>query len=215
MNKTIFLCFLLLGFLGTQAQQLVAIHTNKGKIVVTLYDETPKHKENFIKLVEDQFYDSTLFHRVIADFMIQCGDPNSKGASKTRALGSGGPGYTIEAEIVNSYIHKKGALAAARQGDNINPKRKSSGSQFYIVQGRVWPRKYMDKFEENREEPYTEEQLKTYETLGGTPHLDGQYTVFGEVVEGLEVVEAIAMVPTGSADRPVDDVIILKMELVK
>jgi peptidyl-prolyl cis-trans isomerase B (cyclophilin B) len=215
LNKTILLCFLLLGFLGARAQQFIAIHTNKGKIVVMLYDETPKHKENFIKLVEDQFYDSTLFHRVIADFMIQCGDPNSKGASKTRALGSGGPGYTIEAEIVNSYIHKKGALAAARQGDNINPRRKSSGSQFYIVQGRVWPRKYMDKFEENREEPYTEEQLKTYETLGGTPHLDGQYTVFGEVVEGLEVVDAIAAVPTGSADRPVDDVIILKMELVK
>ena len=135
-----------------------------GEIVVVLYNETPKHKANFIKLVEEGYYNHQLFHRVIARFMIQSGDPNSKGASATKALGSGGPGYTIDAEIDNKFIHKKGALAAVRHPDNINPKRESTGSQFFIVEGRTYPRKYMDAFVEGRGELYTEEQLRLYET---------------------------------------------------
>ncbi len=189
--------------------------TTKGKIIIELYNETPKHRSNFIKLVQENFYDSTLFHRVIADFMIQAGDPTSKGASSKKMLGNNGPGYTLPAEIDNRFIHKKGALAAARQGDNTNPSRRSSGSQFYIVQGRKWPRQYMSKFEEGRGQTYNEEELKIYETLGGTPHLDGQYTVFGEVIQGFDILETICKSKTGRADRPLEDVLILKMELIR
>ena len=187
--------------------------TSKGEVIIKLYDETPKHKSNFIKLVQEKFYDSLLFHRVIKDFMIQGGDPMSKNASRYKRLGTGGPGYTLEAEITTKLIHKKGTLAAARNPDDINPKRKSSGSQFYIVEGRNYPRKYMAKFEEKRGEKYTEEQLIAYETLGGMPHLDGQYTVFGEVVKGLDIINAISVVKTNGADRPTEDIYILKMKL--
>lgn len=197
------------------AQQKVAIHTSKGIVVIKLYDETPKHRSNFIKLVQENFFDSTLFHRVIADFMIQAGDPTSRRASSKKMLGNGGPGYTLPAEIDNQFIHKKGALAAARLGDDTNPSRRSSGSQFYIVQGRTWPRQYMPGFEKDRGKPYTEEEKKIYETIGGTPHLDGQYTVFGEVIQGLHIVEAICKTKTGRGDRPIENIYIQKMELIK
>lgn len=197
------------------AQQKVAIKTSKGEIIVLLYEDTPIHQENFIKLIQQKYYDSLLFHRVIKDFMIQTGDPNSRPPRKTNSLGSGGPGYTLEAELGNGHIHKKGALAAARQGDDVNPTKRSSGSQFYIVQGRKTHRKYMDRFEETRGVAYSEEELKIYETVGGTPHLDGQYTVFGEVLKGLEVVDKIATTPTQAGDRPQEDVYIISMKLIK
>jgi peptidyl-prolyl cis-trans isomerase B (cyclophilin B) len=181
-------------------------------MVIELFDETPKHRDNFIKLAKEGFYDSTLFHRVIKDFMIQGGDPNSKGASSAKSLGNGGPGYTLSAEIDNQFIHKKGVLAAARQPDNTNPNRRSSGSQFYIVQGRRYPKQYLSRFEEARGKPYTESQKETYEKIGGTPHLDGQYTVFGEVLSGLEVLDQIASMPTGRADRPQQNVYILEIK---
>lgn len=191
------------------------MYTSMGNIDLILYDETPQHKANFMKLIEEGFYDSLLFHRVIPRFMIQGGDPESKNASPTKMLGNGGPGYTLPAEINNKYIHKKGALAAARLGDQMNPQRRSSGSQFYIVQGQKYLRKYMPRFEQVRGTPYTEDQLIAYETLGGTPHLDGQYTVFGEVIMGLDILEKISNVATGRGDRPLKDVYILKIELIK
>ncbi|MEQ8907890.1 MAG: peptidylprolyl isomerase [Vicingaceae bacterium] len=215
MNKKIFLFSLsLILMLSLSAQQKVLIQTSKGDIVLKLYEETPVHRDNFIKLVKEGFYDSTLFHRVIANFMVQGGDPQSKNASANRLLGNGGPGYTLEAEIKKEFIHKKGALAAARQPDNTNPKRRSSGSQFYLVQGRTYPKQYLSRFEEERETPYTEEQKEIYANIGGTPHLDGQYTVFGEVVSGLTVVDDIAAVTTNNADRPTKDVVITKMKLI-
>jgi peptidyl-prolyl cis-trans isomerase B (cyclophilin B) len=189
--------------------------TSKGEVIIKLYSETPKHRSNFIRLIEQNFYDSLLFHRVIKDFMIQGGDPLSKNASRYKRLGLGGPGYTIEAEIKPQFIHKKGALAAARQPDEGNPKLKSSGSQFYIVMGRRYPRKYMSRFEEKRGSKYTEKELIAYETIGGAPHLDGQYTVFGEVMRGLDIVEAICSLPTNKANRPSEDVYILKMKVIK
>lgn len=197
------------------AQQKVSIKTTKGEIIVLLYEDTPEHRENFVKLVQQQFYDSVLFHRVIKDFMIQAGDPKSKPPRKTTSLGSGGPGYTIQAELKTDHIHKKGALAAARQGDNLNPTKRSSGSQFYIVEGRKTPRKYMSRFEESRGKPYTEEELVIYETIGGTPHLDGQYTVFGEVIKGIKVVDEIANTPTMPSDLPQEDIYIINMKLIK
>ena len=244
----------------------VKIQTMLGDIVVRLYDETPIHRDNFVKLVKEGYYDGTLFHRVIKDFMIQGGDPDSKGAPAGKMLGMGGPDYTLEAEIKDGLFHKRGALAAARQGDEVNPERRSSGSQFYIVWGQVYNegqlrqfakqlkmQKIQDAFnqlaKEHREEimqmrrernraglqelqdklaaeaekqvqgrsattgdacqsknGLTEEQLKIYSTIGGTPHLDGQYTVFGEVEEGLDVVEMIQGTATARGDRPVDDI---------
>ena len=226
-----------------------------GDMIVRLYDETPIHRDNFVKLVKEGYYDGTLFHRVIKDFMIQGGDPDSKGAPAGKMLGIGGPDYTLEAEIKEGLFHKRGALAAARQGDEVNPERRSSGSQFYIVLGQVYNegqirqfsrqmkmQKVQDVFtklaSEHRAEimqmrrdrnraglqelqdrlaaeaekqaagfaGLTEEQQKVYTTLGGTPHLDGQYTVFGEVEEGLDVVEMIQSSATGRGDRPVDDI---------
>lgn len=185
-----------------------------GDIVVKLYKETPVHRKNFLKLAEKGFYDSTLFHRVINDFMIQGGDPQTRASSKSNISGNGAPGYTLPAEINNKFIHKKGALAAARQGDQTNPERRSSGSQFYIVEGRKYPPQYLSNFEEKRGEKYTEEQKKIYKDIGGTPHLDGQYTVFGEVVSGMGVVENISDIPTGAGDRPVQDVYIIKMKVL-
>lgn len=233
----------------------VKIQTSLGDIVVRLYDETPVHRDNFVKLAKDGYYDGTLFHRVIKDFMIQGGDPNSKGAPAGKRLGTGGPDYTLEAEIKDGLFHKRGALAAARQGDEVNPERRSSGSQFYIVWGQVYKEGQLRQFSkqlkmqrmqeifnslaaEHRDEimqmrrernrvalqelqdklaaeaetraaeyaGLTDEQLRIYSTVGGTPHLDGQYTVFGEVEEGLEVVEMIQNSATAGDDRPMDDI---------
>ncbi len=191
-----------------QKETTAVIETNMGDITLKLYDDTPQHRDNFIKLAKEGYYDSLLFHRVIDGFMIQAGDPESKGAPKRKRLGSGGPGYTIPAEISANHIHKKGALSAARQGDQVNPEKRSSGSQFYIVQGQVFTNEQLDMFEKQMDVKFTEEQREIYTTLGGTPHLDGAYTVYGEVIEGLDVVDKIAAVKTMPGDRPVEDVII-------
>ena len=190
----------------------VSIETSLGTIVVELYNETPKHRDNFLKLAGEGFYDGTLFHRVISGFMAQGGDPNSKDATPGSRLGTGGPGYTIEAEIDPAFVHTKGALAAARQGDQVNPQRRSSGSQFYIVQGRdVTPQSLQNILQSKRSSmlqpfSYTPDQIAAYGELGGTPHLDMQYTVFGQVVEGLDVLDAICAVQTDRANRPAEDV---------
>ena len=236
----------------------VHIHTSLGDIVVRLYDETPKHRDNFVKLASEGYFDGTLFHRVIKDFMIQGGDPDSKGAPAGKNLGTGGPDYTIPAEFVYPQLfHKRGALSAARTSDEVNPNRESSGSQFYIVWGKQYKPGELKQMErqlamqqeqgvfnrlvaENRPKimdlrrkrdqaalqelqddliaqthaicaeqgtmKFTDEQVKVYTTLGGTPFLDNQYTVFGEVEEGLDIVEQIQNVATGRKDRPVEDV---------
>lgn len=234
----------------------VKIQTTLGDIIVRLYDETPQHRDNFVKLAKEGYYDGTLFHRVIKDFMIQGGDPDSKGAPAGKMLGVGGPDYTIEAEIKSGLYHKRGALAAARQGDEVNPERRSSGSQFYIVWGQVYnegqlrqfskqlemqqmqtvfnalAKEHHDEIMQMRRERnraglqelqeklaaeaeaqvkaqgagMTDEQRAIYSTVGGTPHLDGQYTVFGEVEEGLDIVEMIQQSKTARGDRPVDDI---------
>ena len=245
---------------------LVKIETTMGDITVKLYDETPKHKENFIKLVKEGVYDSTLFHRVIKNFMIQAGDPTSKTASATDTLGSGDVGYTIPAEFNPKFFHKRGVLAAARQGDDVNPNKESSGCQFYIVTGRKFSeaqminmenqmnearldtvfqalaRKHMKEIYKMRKandmeglmelqdslenqarkevakEPalkFTPEQIKAYTTVGGAPHLDGNYTVFGEVVDGMNVVAEIETAKTNRQDRPTQDIRILKATVVE
>ncbi len=186
-------------------ERTALISTQYGDIKVKLYNETPQHRDNFVKLVEQGFYDGTLFHRIIKEFMIQGGDPNSKNAQPGAMLGNGGPGYTIPAEILPGVIHKKGALSAARLGDQMNPKRESSGSQFYVVQGKKWTDDELNMFTQ-RGLKLTPEQREIYKTIGGTPHLDGAYTVFGEVVEGLDVLDKIAATPTGQADRPIEDI---------
>ena len=244
----------------------VKIETTMGEIIVELYNETPKHRDNFIKLAKEGVYDSTLFHRVIRQFMIQAGDPESKNAADTAQLGSGDVGYTIPAEFVPKFYHKKGALAAARMGDDVNPERASSGCQFYIVTGRKFresqlldmagqknnarmdtlfnqlARKHMKEIYKLRkandqdgllelqdsleaqayalykeEEPFmfTPEQVTSYTTIGGAPHLDGSYTVFGQVVSGMETVEKIEGTKTGKADRPVENVRILKATVLE
>lgn len=234
----------------------VKIQTTLGNIIVRLYDETPLHRDNFVKLAREGYYDGTLFHRVIRDFMVQGGDPDSKGAPAGKSLGVGGPDYTLEAEIKPGLWHKRGALAAARQSDEVNPERRSSGSQFYIVWGQVYNpgqmgqlvkqlqmqavqeafgrlamahrdqvmalrrardreglqalQEQLAKQAEDEVKAHgsglTNEQIQCYTSLGGTPHLDGQYTVFGEVVEGLDVVEKIQQAATGRGDRPTDDI---------
>jgi len=194
--------------------KMVEIITDFGTMKVRLYDETPLHRDNFIKLVEEGFYNDLLFHRVIKNFMIQGGDPNSRGAEPTTQLGNGGPGYTIPAEIKPGLFHKKGVLSAARLGDQMNPERASSGSQFYLVQGQKVPAATLQQFAARSGFTYTPEQIEAYETVGGTPHLDGQYTVFGEVVEGLDVIDKIAAVQTAPGDRPVQDVK-MTMRIVK
>lgn len=245
---------------------LVKIETTMGDITVKLYDETPKHKKNFIKLVKEGVYDSTLFHRVIKNFMIQAGDPTSKTASATDTLGSGDVGYTIPAEFNPKFFHKRGVLAAARQGDDVNPNKESSGCQFYIVTGRKFSeaqminmenqmnearldtvfqalaRKHMKEIYKMRKandmeglmelqdslenqarkevakEPalkFTPEQIKAYTTVGGAPHLDGSYTVFGEVVDGMNVVAEIETAKTNRQDRPTQDIRILKATVVE
>lgn len=241
----------------------IQIKTTLGDIKVKLYDETPLHRDNFIKLAKEGYYDGTLFHRVIKNFMIQGGDPESKEASAEKQLGTGGPGYTIPAEINSMFIHKRGALAAARQGDEINPERASSGSQFYIVWGQIYNegqikqmakqlqmqaeqqifnglvakhRKKIMEMRRNRDQDglmelqndliaqtkatikenpvsLTPEQIDAYTTVGGTPHLDGQYTVFGEVTEGLDIVGKIQETETLRGDRPKDDIKIISIEI--
>lgn len=194
----------------------VLIETSMGNITVMLYDETPLHRDNFIKLVESNFYDSILFHRVINNFMIQAGDPTSKNAATDVLLGDADTDYTIPAEFdYPKYYHKKGALAAARTGDDENPERRSSGSQFYIVQGRTFTDEKLDKYESHLGIKMPAEIREYYKTIGGTPHLDTQYTVFGEVLEGMDVVNAIAAVETNKDDRPLVDVRILKMKIIK
>lgn len=194
----------------------VQLETTYGNIVVKLYNETPLHRDNFLKLVDEGFYDGILFHRVIADFMIQSGDPDSRNAQPGQMLGTGDVGYRLPAEIVfPQHFHRRGALAAARQGDHVNPERKSSGCQFYIVQGRIFTNQELDAMERSRSIEFTEEQRYIYSTIGGTPHLDGEYTVFGEVIEGLDVVEKISNTRTGSRDRPVEDIKIISTRRVR
>lgn len=190
---------------------LVEIQTNYGNMLVKLYDETPQHRDNFLKLSEEGFFNDLLFHRVIQGFMIQGGDPTSKGAGPGARLGSGGPGYQVPAEFNSSLIHKKGALSAARTGDAVNPEKKSSGSQFYIVQGQPVDEAQLQMFERRKGLEYSEEQKEIYENEGGTPFLDMDYTVFGEVIDGLDVIDKIAGVQTDAADRPTEDV---KMKIV-
>ncbi len=177
-------------------QCYVVLETEFGNMTILLSDATPQHRDNFIKLVEDGFYDDLLFHRVINGFMIQGGDPDSRNASKKKALGSGGPGYQIPAEFVDSLVHVKGALAAARRGGPGNPEKMSSGSQFYIVDGRSTTEEQLNVLEAQKDRRYTPEQRKIYLELGGAPFLDNEYTVFGMVVEGLEVIDKIAATPT-------------------
>ena len=243
----------------------VKLETSYGDIVVDLYNETPQHRDNFIKLVKEGYYDGVLFHRVIKDFMIQTGDGNSKTAGPDASLGDGDPGYTIPAEFVYPrYFHKRGALAAARTGDQVNPERRSSGSQFYIVTGKIYSidelnmmnqrmadmqkqeifrrlvmqnQARIQEMQKNQDEAgiqtlqneliqqteaevaktvfkMTDEQLNAYTSIGGTPHLDGQYTVFGEVIKGMDVVDKIQNVTTGRMDRPTVDVKIIKAKVL-
>jgi len=188
--------------------QHILIETSLGTIEIVLYDDTPIHRDNMIKLVRDGFYDGQLFHRVINNFMIQGGDPYSVNAPRGQRLGTGGPGYRLPAEFRDNHYHKKGALAAARMGDASNPKKESSGSQFYIVQGQVFSTEQLAMMQSGGHRgAFTPEQIESYTTTGGTPHLDGSYTVFGEVVAGLEVVDAIAAMETDSSDRPVEDIV--------
>lgn len=244
-----------------EKRTLVKLETTMGNITVALYNETPKHRDNFIKLVKEGVYDSTLFHRVIKQFMIQAGDPESKNAADTAMLGNGDVGYTIPAEFNPKFFHKKGVLAAARQGDDVNPEKASSGCQFYIVTGRKFTEPQLlgmeNKINDQREEAifdtlarqhmkeiyklrkagdnaallelqdsleaqasaladkeekfrFSPEQIKAYTTVGGAPHLDGSYTVFGEVTDGMDVVDKIEIAKTNRTDRPIDNIRILK-----
>lgn len=256
-----------------EIEKKVLIKTNHGEIVVKLYNETPIHRDNFLKLADSTFYDSLLFHRVIDEFMIQGGDPMSKNAKKGKKLGEGGPGYTLKPEIVEGIYHKKGALAAARESDDVNPEKRSSGSQFYIVEGHKWSKEnldllvkrknsqiYLNFIEEylkqnGNEELYNRmdslrrygkrkefnkiflsmkdevrplikedttielfnlnsEQRELYKNIGGTPHLDGAYTVFGEVIQGMDVVDKITQQRTNVWDRPLKDVLILETKVL-
>lgn len=250
-----------------EKETVLKIETSMGDIKVKLYNETPKHRDNFIKLAKDGTYNGTLFHRVIKDFMVQAGDPESKNAPKGKMLGSGDVGYTVPAEFVYpKYFHKKGALSAARQGDEVNLKKESSGCQFYIVTGKVFndstllnmeqqknqnkvteafnalAQKHMKEIYKMRKandqdglyalqdtlfiqaeaeaakQPdfhFTPEQIKAYTTVGGTPHLDGEYTVFGEVVEGMDIVDKIQQVKTDRSDRPEEDVKIINVSVIE
>jgi peptidyl-prolyl cis-trans isomerase B (cyclophilin B) len=209
LHVTIFLLASVSSLKGQSADsdRLIKIETTQGEMVVRLYSQTPGHRDNMIKLINEGFYNGQLFHRVIKDFMIQGGDPHSVNAERGQQLGTGGPGYTIPAEFNNQLFHKKGALAAARTGDRGNPEKASSGSQFYIVQGRVFSTDMLKMMERDRSLAFTAEAIEAYTTIGGTPHLDGSYTVFGEVVEGLEVIDRISAMQTDSNDRPIEDVV--------
>ncbi|MBR4729942.1 MAG: peptidylprolyl isomerase [Prevotella sp.] len=204
----------------------VMLETTAGNIVVTLYDDTPRHRDNFLKLVNEQFYDSLLFHRVIKNFMIQGGDPTSRHAEPGVMLGNGSLDYTVESEFFDAegrllHPHQRGAVAMAREGDRSNPERRSGGCQFYIVWGRTYSTQQLyqigDKVEEQTDHrvKMTEELLELYRKTGGAPHLDGQYTVFGQVTEGLDVVERIQQVMTDDYDRPVDDIRIIRATVIQ
>lgn len=275
-NLLILLTILVCGATACQSGQkkdnmsketMLKIETSLGDITVKLYNETPLHRDNFIKLAKDGTYNGTLFHRVIKDFMVQAGDPDSKNAPKGKMLGSGDVGYTVPAEFVYpQYFHKKGVLSAARQGDDTNPKKASSGCQFYIVTGKVYndstllgmeqqknqnkltnvfnalAQKHMKEIYKMRKandeeglyalqdtllaqaeaeaakQPdfhFTPEQIKAYTTVGGTPHLDGEYTVFGEVLEGMDIVDKIQKVKTDRSDRPEEDVKIINVSVIE
>ena len=223
MKKTIIL-LLMLAFtaLGKAQSNEVLFETTECNIRVMLYDDTPIHRDNFLKLVNEQFYDSLLFHRVIKSFMIQGGDPTSKTAEPGTTLGTGELDYTLEPEFrTPKHYHRRGALAMAREGDRVNPERRSSGCQFYIVWGKTYSTKDLEAIQQRVKEAtngaadITPEMFWTYRKVGGTPHLDGQYTVFGEVTEGLDVVERIQKVFTDTYDRPVDDVRILHATVIK
>ncbi len=185
----------------------ILIHTSLGEITLRLYKDTPLHRSNFINLVKEQYFDNQIFHRVIKDFMIQGGDPNSRNADKGVLLGQGGPGYSIPAEINPKYYHKKGALAAARKGDSVNPEKSSSGSQFYIIQGTIFTESQLNNMvKQGTHAPFTPQQVKDYCTIGGSPHLDGSYTVFGEIVSGFDVLDKIANSDVDAYDRPINDI---------
>lgn len=190
----------------------IAITTEMGKIVMELYDETPKHRDNMIKLAKEKFFDSTLFHRVIPNFVIQGGDPNSKNAAPGAMLGNGETGYRVDAEFNDSAIHKYGALGMAR--DN-NPAKASSGCQFYIVTGKKMTDESLNFIEQNRTSKYSASQREIYKTKGGTAMLDGGYTVFGEVIEGMDIVEKISNEPRNQMDRPNKDIRMLKVEVIE
>ena len=185
---------------------MVIISTDLGEMKAVLYNETPLHKENFIKLAKEGYFDGCLFHRVIDGFMIQGGDPDSKTAKPGQMLGQGGPGYTIPAEFKQELIHKKGALAAARMADQVNPQKASSGSQFYIAQGKSYTENELNMLSSRMGKAFNKQQMEAYTTIGGVPFLDYEYTVFGEVVEGLEVIDKIAAVEKDRRDRPVQDI---------
>ena len=199
----------------------VEFQTTKGTFVVTLFNETPLHRDNFLKLVREGYYDGLLFHRVIRDFMVQTGDPDSREAPAGKRLGEGGPGYTLPAEIDPFLYHWRGAVAAAREPDNVNPERRSSGSQFYIVWGKVQTPEDLSAVNEvikentNGATEITPERYQVYRSLGGTPHLDGQYTVFGEVTSGLKVIKKMQAVKTDRNDRPLEDVRIVKARVLE
>lgn len=195
------------------SNQYVLLSTDFGDMKILLYDSTPVHRDNFIKLVKENYYDSLLIHRVIPQFMFQGGDPQSKNAGPDVMLGGGELPYDLPAEI-NRGIHKKGALAAARLHDSVNPERRSSSCQFFIIQGAsqkpdgspLWDDSVLNMVQQKGEFRYTPDQLQAYKTIGGRADLDGLYTVFGEVVEGLDVIDKIAAQPTGPADRPLSDI---------
>lgn len=194
----------------------VLIETSLGNMKCRLFDETPMHTENFIKLAREGFYDGLLFHRVLNNFMIQTGNLNSRYAAKGEDLGYGDPGYTVPAEFHPALYHRKGMLGAARQPDQVNPSRESNGSQFYIVQGTRFTDKQLDAMEANGSHiRFTPEQREAYKTKGGSPHLDYSYTVFGEVVEGLPVIDKIAAVPTDERNRPLEDVKIIRVRVLE
>ena len=252
--RRIFLIAIIINALCCSAQRksesIIVIDTRLGAIKIKLYDDTPIHRDNFLKLIRSKFYDSLLFHRVIKEFMIQGGDPTSKNAAAGTILGAGDAGYTLPAEILPNHFHYRGALAAAREPDKVNPGRRSSGTQFYIVQGIKFSEKEFLNLQEKLNQRklkvrysqiakqvsdtipvpkspakadsirqiirniaektytpyyYSEQSKKVYEEIGGTPHLDGEYTVFGEVIEGLDVVEKISLLPTDSNNRPIED----------
>jgi len=226
MKKKLFLISLFALFLSSVVAQQnraeVTFYTNAGKIVVQLYNETPLHRDNFLANVENKVYDGTLFHRVIKDFMIQGGDPNSVGAAPSVHLGDGEVGDPVPAEFCFPKLyHKRGALAAAREGDEVNPEKKSSSSQFYIVWGKTFDDESIEKVQHrldscsNGQIKLTDQIIDYYKMFGGTPHLDGTYTVFGEVIKGLEVVYRIQQCPTDSNDRPVEDAVIKKAKVTK
>lgn len=202
-------------------EEVVVMETTEGTIVLKLYDQTPLHRDNFRSLVAEGAFDSLLFHRVIQDFMIQGGDPDSKYAEPGVLLGEGDRDYTVPAEfrLEDGIFHRRGVLAGAREGDDVNPEQRSSAMQFYIVWGKIFDDAGLDKVQERLDNrtggrvKLTPEMREVYKTVGGTPHLDGQYTVFGEVVSGLDVVDAIQHVPTDENDRPLTDVRILKAYL--